>query len=934
MNETTPIKQNKFSNGEISADLWGDVEHPKYRHSLRTCKNWLPIPQGPLVKRPGTAFIGFVKDGTYPPRLIPFLFSDTQTFMLEFGDRYIRFYRNGKYVGVDGNLHTYGDGYAGGYYELVTVFTKTMLSYLKYAQVGNVITICYGGQVVGTPAVAPQDLAHTSGANTPWTITPTLFFSPPALAAPTVLQDLLGFFTLGPVYNVGARVVAAGTGAIIWVCIFKTTGIEAPPAAPALNSTGSGIAGNLYWMPFNDLTHLSSRVEWVQTCVLMSAAGITFETPASPVLVLTTPVASDRQIELGYPGYVPPAGYTFLLRRLYRGANGIWGYVQQNTDVGNASSFVDDGRSPDYTRQPPKQTDPFLVNGADSYPSIVGYLDQRRLWAGSVLLPQQLELSKIGDLYNYDNTNVPGSDTDALNALLVSEDLEQCRAFVNLQRGILLTGQSEWVIGGAGGAPIARSNASPRKQSQWGSSWVRPIKNGNGLIFNTAKSNQVRDLFPLYGTYLDIWDGQDLTVMARHLLSNKTIKNWAYQSVPYPVLWAVLNDGSWISMTYQHAPPSFGQQLTEGTVAWAQHSTGGLGGRDTVEDICVVPEPPDDAIYMVTNRIFGGRAIERMQSPIPPTLTHSDFIGALPLVDNQYQVTVTADVKRTIMLDAAVMWDGVNTTKTNLIFTWVAANQFTIAVYGGSVGNWWPVPGGTGLAFSDAIDSGNNCVVLDPDGLNWRFNITGVTSATQATAELQGPFPAYDPANPASAWFTQAPYVVVTNSWGAGIKKVPYQQYAGFVPQDSGTPNGTRGLTALVDGEALGGQVFLNGAFAVLPYPACVAVVGLAYNSDAALLDAYHPNAEVRNKFKNIVRIGFEVSGARDLWFGFDFDNLTQWQQRLVSDAYGVVGLASGYYEDFVTGDWNKSGQCVFRHFSPFPAALTSVLREIRLGDT
>src|SRR4051812_36118450 len=143
MNTTVPLKQTKFSNGEISESMRGDTSHPKYSASLRQCLNWMPIPQGALVKRPGTRFFGPVKDAAYIPRPIKFFFSDNQTFVLEFGNTYLRFYQRGKYVGNDGNLHTFGDGYGGGFYELVTPFTTAMLPYLKYSQIGDVITFSY-----------------------------------------------------------------------------------------------------------------------------------------------------------------------------------------------------------------------------------------------------------------------------------------------------------------------------------------------------------------------------------------------------------------------------------------------------------------------------------------------------------------------------------------------------------------------------------------------------------------------------------------------------------------------------------------------------------------------------------------------------------------------------------------------------------------------
>jgi hypothetical protein len=86
---------------------------------------------------------------------------------------------------------------------------------------------------------------------------------------------------------------------------------------------------------------------------------------------------------------------------------------------------------------------------------------------------------------------------------------------------------------GAGWWPVSRTSIDVKRQSRWGSSWLNPIIIGTGVLFNTAKSNMVRDLYPLYGLYSDIWDGQDLSVMARDLLDLHTLVDWEFQSTPY-----------------------------------------------------------------------------------------------------------------------------------------------------------------------------------------------------------------------------------------------------------------------------------------------------------------------------------------------------------------------------------------------------------------
>ena len=51
-------------------------------------------PQGMASRRIGTKFVSEVKTSSLKTRLIPFEFSTTQTYMLEFGNGYIRFFKD------------------------------------------------------------------------------------------------------------------------------------------------------------------------------------------------------------------------------------------------------------------------------------------------------------------------------------------------------------------------------------------------------------------------------------------------------------------------------------------------------------------------------------------------------------------------------------------------------------------------------------------------------------------------------------------------------------------------------------------------------------------------------------------------------------------------------------------------------------------------
>ena len=98
-----------FTGGEVSAKLDARIDSPKYRKALRQALNVIPYKTGGLTRRPGTGYIASAKLSNssahnYGVRNESFIFSPTTTFMLEFGNQYIRFYSNGVQVQVTTSL--------------------------------------------------------------------------------------------------------------------------------------------------------------------------------------------------------------------------------------------------------------------------------------------------------------------------------------------------------------------------------------------------------------------------------------------------------------------------------------------------------------------------------------------------------------------------------------------------------------------------------------------------------------------------------------------------------------------------------------------------------------------------------------------------------------------------------------------------------------
>lgn len=91
----TAYRQLSMAAGEISPALYARVDQSRYQAGLRTCHNFVVSKAGGLYNRAGGKFIAEVKDSSKQVGFIEFVFSDTQTYVLEFGDEYMRVIKEG-----------------------------------------------------------------------------------------------------------------------------------------------------------------------------------------------------------------------------------------------------------------------------------------------------------------------------------------------------------------------------------------------------------------------------------------------------------------------------------------------------------------------------------------------------------------------------------------------------------------------------------------------------------------------------------------------------------------------------------------------------------------------------------------------------------------------------------------------------------------------
>ena len=150
-----------FTAGELSPRLDGRNDLSKYPAGCKTLENMVIYPHGAAARRPGTQFIAEVKTSSAKTRLIPFEFSTTQTYILEFGNQYMRVFKDKGQVLSGGSA-----------FEISTPYLTAELFDIKFAQSADVMYITH-------PSHETKKLSRTG--HTSWTLTTVDFTNGPYL---------------------------------------------------------------------------------------------------------------------------------------------------------------------------------------------------------------------------------------------------------------------------------------------------------------------------------------------------------------------------------------------------------------------------------------------------------------------------------------------------------------------------------------------------------------------------------------------------------------------------------------------------------------------------------------------------------------------------------------------------------------------------------
>lgn len=585
-----------FAGGEITPELAGRLDLVKYQTGLSLARNFITLPHGPAVRRPGFEFVRAAGNSAQKVRLIPFTFSATQTAVVEFGHEYIRFH-------IDGA--TLLDPGTGLPYQISSPYQSADLFDLHYAQSADIITITH-------PSYPTQELARQ--ASTTWTLS-AVSFAPPN-AAPTGV-------TATPTVAQNQNLTQAK---YIVTAVLDDGVTESLPSSPASATNNLSLAGNFNTITWTGVDGYSRYNVYKLRGGVYGYIGQVTPSGASPKTI-SSAVAynSSGLFKFNRVRVVTSSahGYSTGDRVVIDGTtyyDGLFQVTVENSttftyakrtafaltiNTGTASTpsllLVDDNVQADTTQSPPE--DIIGLNaGANDYPAATVYHEQRRWFAGTNAKPQVMWATRTGTDTNL-TSSLPSREADGMELRVASSQYNQIRHLVALSDLIALTAGGEFRIYADGAPAITPTSVSIKPQGYAGASNTQPVVTTGSVLYVQAQGSRIRELS--YSWEANAYRTMDASIMSPHRFNGYSITDLAYSRAPESILWAVRSDGTLLGMTYVPDQQVYG---------WHAHDTDGL-----FESVTVVPEANEDVLYAVVRRTVGGsqvRYIERLSTRV------------------------------------------------------------------------------------------------------------------------------------------------------------------------------------------------------------------------------------------------------------------------------------------------------------------------------
>jgi hypothetical protein len=642
------LSQTNFTAGEISPRLTGRTDIDRYANAARKLVNAHPVIHGGAKRRAGTRWVAAAKlSGTKRARLIPFVFSRDLSFMLEFGDSYLRVWPAG-----GGSMLA----------EVATPYTEAMLPDIDFAQGADTMFLAH-------PSVPIHRLRRFGASSfdlspAPFTTTPFDELGHALAAALTLSSAAVG---TGRTATAGASVFLPsdiGRQLVSGAGLALVTGYTSATVVTvdiSIAFSGTALASGAWFLdsspqailkpsakdPVASSIDLTGALSRAADLTLSAKTGSITVTASSGVFV-SGDVGKTIYADSGVAAITAFTSATevsattsadFIATSYARGGYGITDSVWRAEDVGKfvrvndglcritaitsasvAKATVLTGLTGTVAAPPLAWSlESSVWSAADGYPRTLTLHEQRLVAAGSSRYPQTIWGSRTGEYLDFTKGT---ADDDGYSFTIAADEVNPISYLASLRNLVVHTYGGEFSLQGGVEKPITPTNVRIRPESSHGSRGVRPVTVGKESIFVQRAGRKVRALGYRYD--VDGYGSPDLTVLAEHITEGGGVEEMAYQQEPDLLLWAVRGDGAMLTCTLDR---------DQSVIGWAAHYTDGA-----FESVSTIPNGDREETWVIVRRTVNGasvRYIELFDDTFAPIYVKpgAEFTGFPPAPD-------------------------------------------------------------------------------------------------------------------------------------------------------------------------------------------------------------------------------------------------------------------------------------------------------------
>lgn len=924
-----------FVAGEVSPNFFGRSDLESFDTGMAEITNWFVDYRGGLSTRPGTIFDEFIKDDDQTVRLFQFRFAPTvaNTYLLLFGDQYLRFLQQGSYVleaaktitGVTkanpGVVTSAAHGFSNG-------------DWVKFSSMSGMGLLQGRTAVVAGVTANTFQLKDTNGANINTSTYSTFVSGEVArvytIATPYAADDLDGLTLyqrqdlMRMTHHAYAPRDLIRTDHTDWAITLSSFGreIASPTNVVLTASNPTGNAG----IAFGVTAVNDAGEESLVSDIAIARLTNNYANDDGNMKITWTPVAGAVSYRV-YRSVIVATDAGDLTRGAQLGFLGTT----------KGASFVDNNIIPDFTRSPPINYNPFAqqaITAVEITAPGTGYTDASSIsiagGGGSGFTGFPIVDASAGTLTGVVITNGgqnysgPAATITVGTGGTVSIDVGPAGGTWPALNCIF---QQREIYAASDNKPLTVWGSRVGQFSNFDVSDVTTEADSYEFDLDTDEVTPIKHIIPMRGGLLILSDGGvfQLTggglgdaVTATNVLVDPHSFTGVSEIVPikidtdllyveskgYTVRLLSYNDfsriysGQDVSILSNHLFDttnyitrwSFASDPYK--MAWARRLDGTLLGFTIVKeqkvfawtkhftkgyfmDVLAVQEDRTDVVYHIVKRYINGRWVQYVEHFAP----------------RQF-----GSVEDAHCVDAGLSLGG-NAPSAGLT---VSANSGTVtltadaAIFSsGDVGKVFRGGGGKGL-------------------------VTAYVDSTHVTVELVNAITAVIPQDP----LNRVPNFL-QGEWALDAK---ITSVAGLWHLEGET------VKLLVDGSVQGDKVVTNGAV-TFDVAGSRAVIGLGFTATAKTLPMTIPQATVEARRKRVIGLAARLNQARGLKYGHRLDKLYQFRERTI-EAYGEpTMLLSEMKTGLMQSQFTNDAQVYVVQDQPLPATLLGFVLATEVGD-